>query len=433
MFNLAKSVAQLPDINEGLQHARYEQIAPSRDVTGDNFPNGMQHYNWEVSGNKWWCPQKTYMRFRVSYTKEDGDQLVETDAVSPAMFMISNLYQSAEILVGDRVVGRIGQYMAEIDALKQRMSKSKPWLDSIGEVSNFATSDDALRRSEITSNAPAPALRKSKDLELIWTPPLNIFHQSGCLPAGKYSLRLSPENASQYKKNAILSAGGDKTPGAGNDFDFQVEDVYLYVHTVEGANVSNMTYALDLENYHCQADKIQGTGLTQRYFDVSPSTVALVTAYADNRKTDTRMSGSLFTVSPDAGLEDYGNGTEQNKLNRFFISYANQQKGQPDLDPKKSTGVDQIAQIYNTTQLESAQYFNPAGCETYQEWLKRGLYILYNFPKSGEDASTRVQVNQQFNNANTGSMRVLLFSISRTSAQITVSNGQVSDVVLKER
>ena len=115
MFSLPKSVAQLPDINEGLQHTRYEQVSCSRDVTGENFPNGMQHYKWEVSGNKWWCPQKSYMRFRVQYSQnnENKTQLDDAKAITPAMFMIANLYQSAEILIGDRVVGRIGQYMAE--------------------------------------------------------------------------------------------------------------------------------------------------------------------------------------------------------------------------------------------------------------------------------------------------------------------------------
>ena len=137
MFSPPKSAAQLPDINEGLQNARYEQVAPSRDVTLSNFPNGMQHFKWEVSGNKWWCPQKSYMRYRVRYTKNTppAPQLETKNEVSPAPFMVSNLYQSAEFLIGDRVVGRIGQYMAQIDALKQRMSKSKPWLDSLGEVS----------------------------------------------------------------------------------------------------------------------------------------------------------------------------------------------------------------------------------------------------------------------------------------------------------
>ncbi len=440
MFSLPKSVAQLPDINEGLQNARYEQVAPSRDVTHSNFPNGMQHFKWEVSGNKWWCPQKSYMRYRVRYSRNDEfkTQLEEKNQVSPAPFMVSNLYQSAEFLIGDRVVGRIGQYMAQIDALKQRMTKSKPWLDSLGEVSNFASVSDGVRRGEVTSDS-TENLRKARDLELIWTPPLNIFHQSGCLPSGKYELRLSPENASQYKSNSVLN--GTATEGADNNaYDFEITDVYLYIHTIEGANVSNMTYALDLENIHCQADKIQNAGLTQRYFDVSPSTTQLAVAYQDVRLNDEKMSASKFTCSG-TNLVNYGGGSEQNKLSRFFISYANMQKPQPDADPQYdalSAGerADRIAQRYNETQLESAQYFNPAGCETYQEWLARGLYMLYNFPKSGEDASTRVQINQEFGNqggANTASMRVLLFSISRTSAQITISNGQVSDVVLKER
>jgi hypothetical protein len=61
------------------------------------------------------------------------------------------------------------------------------------------------------------------------------------------------------------------------------------------------------------------------------------------------------------------------------------------------------------------------------------MYLLFNFPKNGEDASTRVQVSQSFKNSDVSNMRILLFSISRTSAEITVANGAVSNIILKER
>lgn len=448
LFNLPQSVSQLPDINEGVMDAKYEQIAPSRDSTGSNFANGAQHYRWEVAGNRWWCPSKSYMRIRVNYTYGDaaaepvipaGTQLPADSTAVPAPFMVSNLFQSAEIRIGDRTVGRIGQYLAQVDALKNRMTRSKPWLDSIGENTNLASADVATRRNEVcTTSGENPATnggRRANQIELYWKPCLNLFDHQGCLPAGKYELILNPENQSQYQTNAYVT-----TADNAYNLQFTVDDIYLYAHTISGPNVSNMTYALDLQNVHCQIDKVQNASLTQRFFDVSPSTVALAVAFQDARLTNRAMTASNFTVSS-ADLENYGEGKNQNSLSRFFVSYANMQKPQPDANPEYDLATanqkkNRFTHRYAETMLENGLIHNDAGCETYDEWQKRGCYFLQNFPKSGEDSSTRVQVNQEFNGlgaADIENMRVLLFSISRTSAQITVNNGQVSDVILKER
>ena len=455
MFNLADKISDLPSINDGLQNSKYMQVAPSRDCTLSNFPNGSQYFNFETSGNTWWCPAKTYLRYRIEYTRGDGaplnpaePEVGEADLeISPNPMMIANLYQSCEFRIGGQTVGQVGDFLPQVDALKTRMSKSKPWLDSIGELSNFCSANDDLRKSEIMADVPkvnASATstlvngeqgREKGKLECIWRPPLNIMDVESCLPSGKYSLVLNPINASQYKLNSVLTGGAtSKTAGVGGAFDFKITDIYLYVHTVEGETVSSKSYALDLQNIHCQADTVQNSSLNQRYFDVSPSTVALAVAYQDVRLQDTRVSASYFTCSS-AGpvLESFASGKLQNNLNRFFISYAGMQKPAPDADPQYDVTTDRLAERYYETQLESLMAFDPAGPETYQEWLRRGLYMLYNFPKDGDSAATRVQVNSQFSEVTGDAMRVLLFSISRTAAQITVSNGSVVNVTLAER
>lgn len=432
-FELPKSPAELPSINHGLQKGRYQQVAPSRDVTGDNFPNGQIHMRWETSGNRWWVPKKSYIRMRVELTQGDGTPLVDADGVSPNMFLCGNLFQAAEHRIGDRTICRLGQYVAPVDALKQRISKSKPWLDSVGEVTNIASVDDDVRRSEVCADVAGPGRQKSQ-IELCWVPPLAIFDCDKAIPASKHELILNPENVSQYQLEAFLTSEAKEIGGLETNVRFRVTDMYLYAYTIEQKVVSSTTYTLDLEHCHCQQDKIQVASLSQRYFDVSPSTTALAVAYADARISDTRVSRSKFTVSPDAAPEAYGAGEEQNKLIRFYLSYANQQLPQPDADPSFTASSDRFAQRYLENLLETGLIENHAGAETYKEWQDRGLYMLFNFDKSGEDASTRVQVNQEFSaGAEVSNMNVLLFAFSRTSAQIVVSNGQVTDVVLRER
>lgn len=445
-MNLASSISELPDINNGLTNAKYVQVAPSRDVTGTNFPNGSQYYNFSVSGSTWFCPSKSYLRLRIKYTAADGTtQLATTDNIAPNEMMCGNLFDSCEFRIGGRTVGRVGENVAQVSAFKYRMSKSKPWLDTIGEQSDFCSADILKRRSEIVSDGQnlvqdadvkegvreSQLLRQAASLDCVWQPPLNIFDVKGCLPAGQYSLVLNPANVSRYQLNAILS-DGEKTTA---DFKFEITDCYLYVATIDGEQVSNKSYALDLHNVECQVQKIEGAGLTQRFFNVSPSTTKLGVAYQDTRiHSSTQASASLFTAS--AAAVAYGEGKVQNDLSRFYISYSNQQKPQPDASPEYdgAAGVNRLGERYHETLLESGLWWNPAGAESYEDWQKRGLLMLYSFPKSGDDASTRVQVNQQFKGStDITNLNVLLFAVSRTAAQITVSNGEIAAVELKER
>ena len=446
--NLASSISELPDINKGLMHSKYVQVAPSRDCTGSNFPNGGQYYNFSVSGSTWWCPSKSFLRLRVKYTAADGTtQLLTDDQITPNPMMCANLFDSCEFRMGSTTICRVGENVPQVSAFKYRLGKSKSWLDTIGEQSDFCSADDTLRQSEVVSDVvnlgltvgdadgirESEVLRKAKELDCIWQPPLSIFEVKGCLPSGQYSLILNPSNIARYQLNSILSDTANKTA---TDFKFEVTDIYFYVHTIDGESVSNKTYALDLMNVDCQVQKIEGSGLTQRYFNVSPSTTKLAVAYQDSRvNSDTRSSASYFTSSPDAAPLGLSKGEEQNKLSRFYLSYANQQKPQPDANPEYSNANarDRLGERYNETLLESGLYFNPAGSESYAEWKRRGLLMLYSFQKSGDDASTRVQVNQQFNSAEIANMNVLLFSVSHTSVQVTVSNGQIAMVEAKER
>lgn len=442
--SLASTISELPDINNGLTNAKYVQVAPSRDVTGANFPNGSQYYNFSVSGATWWCPSKSFLRLRIKYTAADGStQLTAAAGIAPNQMMCANLFDSCEFRIGSQTVGRVGENVAQVSAFKYRMSKSGAWLDSIGEQSDFCSNDTLKRISEIVSDGKdlvqdvdvkegvreSELLRGAASLDCVWQPPLNIFDVKGCLPAGQYSLVLNPSNVSRYQLNSIVSSG-EKTTA---DFKFQVVDAYLYVSTIDGEMVSSKSYALDLHNVECQVQKIEGAGLTQRYFNVSPATTKLAVAYQDTRiASSTQTSASLFTAS--ATDTPYGLGQLQNNLNRFYISFANMQKPQPDASPEYDTSIDRLGERYHETLLESGLYWNPAGAESYADWKRRGLLMLYSFPKPGDDASTRVQVNQQFKGGtDITNLNVLLFSVSRTAAQITISNGQVSAVELKER
>lgn len=155
IFDLPTDVRQLPGINDPMSRMQYEQHAPTRDVTGTNFPNGQIHHRFEVSGTKRWIPSKSYIRMRCQLGKTIAGgvvtkQLASYDDVAPNMGLCANLFQSGEFRIADKTVSRCSDYMAQIDALETRMDKSKGWLDSVGKVTNFWQADHKERAQEVS-------------------------------------------------------------------------------------------------------------------------------------------------------------------------------------------------------------------------------------------------------------------------------------------
>jgi hypothetical protein len=291
----------------------------------------------------------------------------------------------------------------------------------------------------LTSRGKENLARKVTDYEIIWTPPLSIFKVEHAIPACRCELILNPQTSSVYKKAVCESSVSDKTPGT--DYDFSIRDMYLYVNTLEGARVDNLTYYLDLEQISCQAESLVGAvNFGQKNFDVSPSTKALAVAFQDSRVgTNTLFSSTKFrsyNALPEAD--------ETLKLNRMFVNYAGVSKPQIDADPEyvdyltgapgtATNGRDFTTQRYIETILNSGSYHDTGGSETLQEWQNRGAYYLFNWSKDGNDRSTRVAVHTGFasgtilNNA-----RLLLFAISSQVAKIVIQNGAVTDVSLED-
>lgn len=152
IFNLKTSTAQLSSANQGTSRMIYVQRPPSRDITGNNFSNGSIFIRWEVSGTRWWIPARTYLRTRATLTDNLGNQLILEDDIAMNMGLMGNLFQSAEFKINGTVVSRISDYMAQVDALEKRLTKSQSWLDSVGKSSNYWQPKMVERQQIITSD-----------------------------------------------------------------------------------------------------------------------------------------------------------------------------------------------------------------------------------------------------------------------------------------
>lgn len=543
IFDLPQSVGDLPSLNQGMSKLTYEQVPPLKSIVGTSFPGGRIEHRWEVSGNKWWIPSRSYLRIRAEFTNGDGSEINLQQTVdagrpfdsarggdkAPNMGICGNLFQSMEFKIAQKVVSRISDRVAQVDALHTRLNMSKAQLDNWGADTNwwqpnfkvrqqllclggaiddlvppevikpsanqdstvaiatatgvvtgvdttFTTSlvvGDKIRFADLAANGgdytvasitndttalvyPWPTENiaatpnwtivrykrspQRRNLEFIWKPPLGIFDCPYALPAGRYELSMIPANSNEYMKMVIESTALDiaqrtqlDNGGTAAQIQFNITDLNLYVCKTEGPRVDNMTYLLDIEDINCQVENVTGGGFQQKNFDVEPSTTALTVAWQQQSAgLDTRFSASKFKFASDLATLPADSG--ELGLSRFFIRYGLDQKPSPDFDPVYVSPSSYITELYSETQLYSGQKFESGSCESIQDWIDRGAYLYFAWPRDGTDESTRVNVNYDFTNGLTVSnvARLLLFNHYKNVAMVTVKDGRVTDCVLQQ-
>lgn len=155
MFNLITSTSQLK--SSAHNRANFHQLSPSRDITLNNFPNGNISIKWELSGTSWWLPMKSYIRLRCRMSKGNGDPLTVSDGVAPTMNLANSLFNSVEVRLQDKTISKINDYVAQCDTLTQRLTKSKAWLDSVGQSAQLWSADFNERRNVVCSDAESAA------------------------------------------------------------------------------------------------------------------------------------------------------------------------------------------------------------------------------------------------------------------------------------
>ena len=153
IFDLKTSVEELSSANEGTSRMDIEQHPPTRSVQGSAFPGGAIHFRWQTSGQKWWMPSKSYIRMRCLLGKSDAagvvQPLTKADNIAPNMDLCASLFQSMEFKINDKTVSRVGDFVAQVDAVEQRLRKSSSHLKTIGYATNFWQDQFKVRQQQV--------------------------------------------------------------------------------------------------------------------------------------------------------------------------------------------------------------------------------------------------------------------------------------------
>ena len=287
--------------------------------------------------------------------------------------------------------------------------------------------------------------RGKNQFEIVWRPPLGFFNVEHAIPpGGQWMVEFNPANAMDCRKNVVQSLLGDldvlRNPSAVNQIDFRVDEFFFYVYTVESNRFDHGDWLLDIEHTRCQLQNMpsDATSLIQKTFDVPGKTSHLTLAFQDQAEgSDTRCSRSLFKIRPPP-VGDPNNQAHEGQellLERFFMTYAGQQKPAPDFDGRyenvtgnsRSSQSNFLVHRYVDSLMQADLYHTDGGAESFNDWIRRGPYYHFRWPKDAMENSTRVNVNIKFARPFAQNMQhqVMLFSQWRSAYKISHKDGRI--------
>lgn len=133
----------------------WREVTCKRSVQGNNFEQGIQDYDFSVSGKNAWIPAYTYFRAEIEITKLNGNissiPLVE-DNIALSDCVGNCLYNNTFFKAGGQSVSDIQQYIPQAAALKNRLDGSGAWLSHVGRDMTFCDSDFTRRRDKTALN-----------------------------------------------------------------------------------------------------------------------------------------------------------------------------------------------------------------------------------------------------------------------------------------
>lgn len=127
------SMDEVKSATSKLTKASYIQRTPDKSVNGPEFENGDITYSFNVSGNSWWVPSKSYFSIRCRLGKNGAyDQPNLADQVAPSPMFVSGLFDSVDFRIENNSVSRIGSRLPQVWATRNRLTRSNAWRETIG-------------------------------------------------------------------------------------------------------------------------------------------------------------------------------------------------------------------------------------------------------------------------------------------------------------
>lgn len=272
-----------------------------------------------------------------------------------------------------------------------------------------------------------PIVHKDRDstyLELIWKPYLGFWRIQDYI-SGKFHFELTPIVQSALHQYVIESILTSKTSA---NFTFEVVSMNLYAWTGYTDTPRNGSMELYTMETRMQAQNLTTASLTNKTFEVEPSTYALSLAFqTGDAGNDTRYSKTKFKLPRNQEL----------RLSRYYIQYKGVMLPRvipdPQYEDEGSANTDYVTQNYYEMLEYTEQTTRKVDYEGIDAWKERGMFFTYEWPILS-NASREVMVSTQFN-LSTGlsittdlKAQVLLFCHYTNKFMLSYKNGECIQV-----
>ena len=345
------------------------------------------------------------------------------DACTQAQATVASLSNS-EVFVDASVwrYPRLGLYTGEYNREEHMGSGS----------TDGPTAPKNIKSVIIRPLTPSEDTLPSTRQEIIWKPPLGIFDVPHNIPTTTHELHMVIPNDYQTRcfdfgrQNLDATALGSGSGGRLMPFGLganpatenkgqiylRIEGFEFYAGMAMGPRADEAKFVLDLREYRMTPYSIpeQQTKQTHTYpFNLSPTTASVCVAFQSSKAGNGSVSLSKFIVPTQVAPRG-----AETALQRFFVTFANQNRPREENESvlsyrgysadsmgtqtaTDSQAVQYFTQRYMETMINAGQLYRPGGCESFEEWLERGAYYNWVWPRDGGDLSTRFHVNVAFN------------------------------------
>jgi hypothetical protein len=509
-----KTIEQLShEMGSSMNRYNYEQISAQKSVVGSAFSGGTIIYKFNNGATDWVLFNRSYFRMRANFFKTGTTALKINDGIAPAMNLMAGLFNSVKVMIENKEVCSLRDFVPQCDTISTRLDRSKIWLDGIGSSINFWDASFNKRLNKISSDgvvygeggesiaytsaqfgfgptakiaydntsgvatfsidatipfpliltkndiivtatgarltvvavltspnvnaatvtclagawtgniaaetgfsferpSPASPSRRLYGVEVIWRPNFGVFKLPNALPLGEYQIHLNPKSSSVIQTCAAESLVA-KTYS--DDFTFAVVDMYFYAAKIKGPAVKDGIMKYILDDIDCTTKSVTAGSATLTY-QVSPGTMALAVA-------PQHQSAGSSTLYNECKFRLASN--QERNITSLQIQYAGQSKSDPQSDTDISKG-DRLVERYYNTHIYGGGINSCGGPESYVDWLTRGPFYFYAWPKDSTDKSTDVKV--RLTTGTFADANMLLFSFTKRFLQMRIKDSAVVEV-----
>jgi hypothetical protein len=149
---------ELKDVPDDFLELRWEQVTSKRSVqdtiNNKSFANGVQDFEFGVSGLNAWIPAYSYFRYEFELYNVDSAGL-KTLGVNPntgialANNAVGNMYNNVYCRAGGQDISSLTQYMPQASTLKCRINNSGSWLREVAGDAYLCEADFHKRANRL--------------------------------------------------------------------------------------------------------------------------------------------------------------------------------------------------------------------------------------------------------------------------------------------